>query len=102
MKTTFSVIYAFHIKEEKEAQFIQAWKELTALIKNHEGGQGSRLHRKNKTEFLAYAQWPDRQTWEHSGAKMPEDAQAHRNVMQEACEKIEALYELEVVEDLLI
>jgi heme-degrading monooxygenase HmoA len=97
----FAVIYSFKVKEGKEAQFKESWSGLTKLIYEFEGSYGSRLHRKSDTEFLAYALWPNRQTWEESGEKLPEAANEHRTNMRDACFSIETIEELEVEEDLL-
>ena len=98
----FSVIYLFKIKSETEQDFIKYWKELTLLIKKYEGGLGSRLHKQNKNNFIGYAQWPDKKTWKDSGNKLPDTAMAIRKGMRACCESVETLYELDVVEDLLI
>jgi heme-degrading monooxygenase HmoA len=97
----FAVIYRFEVKKEKEAQFIQAWKELTELIYANEGSLGSRLHKKDEHTYLAYAQWPDKFTFENAGSNMPSSADRVRQKMRNACDTIETLHELEVIEDLL-
>ncbi len=97
----FAVIYRFKVKESLEADFTDAWKELTQLIYEHEGSLGSRLHRQQDGIFLAYAQWPDRPTWKNSGKNLPGSAEKARRTMRETCDSIETLYELDCVEDLL-
>lgn len=62
---------------------------------------GSRLHQYNENTFIAYAQWPDRRTWEKSGNLLPDDAKIHRQKMRESCVSITTVYELEMTEDLL-
>ena len=95
------VLYKFQVKPGHEERFIESWKEMTRLIHKHEGGQGSRLHRNAATEFIAYAQWPDREAWEGAGDKLPEKAAVIRKTMREACSSIETLYDMDVVADLL-
>ncbi len=97
----FAVIYQFEVKEGRESEFIDAWKELTQLIYEYEGSLGSRLHRQKDSIYLAYAQWPDRETWKNSGNKLPESADKVRKTMKDCCSGIETLYELDCVEDLL-
>lgn len=97
----FTVIYSFEVKPGQEQPFTQAWRDLTTLIYAHEGSLGSRLHKQRDLHYIAYAQWPDRSTWEHMGGHLPETAKAVSRIMQEACVQIETLYELEVVDDLL-
>jgi hypothetical protein len=98
----FSVIYLFKIKSETAHDFVKYWKELTVLIKKHEGGLGSRLHKQNEYNYIGYAQWPDKETWGNSGNKLPDTANAIRKGMRACCVSVETLYELDVVADLLI
>lgn len=53
----FIVLYRWKIKPEKEAQFIEAWSEVTAYYRENFDSLGSRLHRGNDGLFYAYAQW---------------------------------------------
>ncbi len=98
----FSVIYSFTIKPGHETSFIEAWKEMTLLIQHHEGGLGSRLHKQSELKYIACTQWPDRETWENAGNKLPENANNIRDKMRICCENMETAFELDVVEDLLI
>ncbi|MFY0644929.1 MAG: antibiotic biosynthesis monooxygenase [Bacteroidia bacterium] len=97
----FAVIYQFNILEDDLEEFISSWENLTELIYKHEGSLGSRLHKKSNTEYLAYARWPSRQHWEQSGSNLPPEAKKYSKQMHEACTKIETLYELDLVSDLL-
>ena len=97
----FAVIYRFEVKENKKNEFIFAWEELTKLIYEYEGSLGSRLHKINDNCFIAYAQWPNKETWGNSGNKLPDHADEVRAKMREACLEIETLYELECINDLL-
>ena len=96
----FAVIYLFEVKNGKEAQFIDAWKQITQLIYTHEGSLGSRLHKKDNTTYIAYAQWPNKEAWESAGEKLPEQASTIRLKMKEACTSIQTIHELAVIEDL--
>lgn len=97
----FSVIYSFQVKEDKIKQFEENWSKLTELIYQYEGSLGSRLHKSDKLNYLAYAQWPDKETWENSGTKMPGFSKKISRKMKESCVKIETVHELEVINDLL-
>jgi heme-degrading monooxygenase HmoA len=97
----FAVVYQFEVKKNMNSEFINAWKQLTQLIYEHEGSLGSRLHKQNDDIYLAYAQWPDKETWENSGEKLPDSAHKVRGTMSACCTKIETLYELDCTEDLL-
>lgn len=60
----FAVIYRWKLIPGREAQFEEGWKAGTAAIAREFGGWGSRLHRGEDGVTVAYAQWPDRATWE--------------------------------------
>jgi hypothetical protein len=97
----FTVIYTFEVIRGKEEQFIKSWKDLTDLIYEFENSFGSRLHIQREGFYVAYAQWPDKETWEKAGANLPVSADLIRLEMEESCKKIDTLYELNVIEDLL-
>jgi quinol monooxygenase YgiN len=97
----FAVIYQFNLKENRESEFKGSWKQLTELIYEYEGSLGSRLHKLNDTSYIAYAQWPDRDTWKNSGNNLPDSADSVRKSMRDCCTEIETLYELDCTEDLL-
>ena len=90
----FAVIYRWKIKPGLEAQFEEGWRAGTAAIAREFGGWGSRLHRGADGVFLAYAQWPDRETWE----KAMEMRMHHSN--DEARAKYRASFEPESFETL--
>lgn len=97
----FAVLYTFKIKEGREVEFIQSWTSLTALIYQNEGSYGSKLHRDSNGDFVAYALWPDKETWKNAGSKLPNEADEFRLMMKDSCLKIETKYELEEVNNLL-
>ena len=97
----FAAVYYFKTKAGKEDQFITAWEELTKLIYEFENSLGSRIHRKTENEFIAYAQWPDKETWSNSGANLPESANEFRILMKDACSEIRTEHELEMMSDFL-
>lgn len=97
----FTVIYSFKVKPNQEELFIEGWRGLTELIYEFEGSLGSRLAKSNKGEYIAYAQWPSEEQWKNSGSNLPELATKFRTKIKTACEQIETLYELEVVQDLI-
>ena len=97
----FVVIYSFKIKKGRDQDFISSWQGLTKLIYKHEGSLGSRLHKKSELEYIAYAQWPDKNTWKNSGDSLPKEADQFRQLMRASCESIDTLYELDSVKDLL-
>ena len=79
----FTIIYRWRLHPDKEQQFQEVWSRNTPLIIEKCGGLGSRLHKAEDGTWLAYAQWPDKETWERSysvpywdteGAKIMEEA----------------------------
>ncbi|MDP9139597.1 MAG: antibiotic biosynthesis monooxygenase [Pseudomonadota bacterium] len=60
----FAAIYQWRVKPGMEAQFVEAWTAVTRQLMRIDGARGSRLHRLENGNFVAYAQWPDRATWE--------------------------------------
>ena len=97
----FCVIYSFKVFDGQQEKFINSWNALTSLIYEHEGSLGSRLHRKSDHVFIAYAQWPNKKTWQESGSNLPATAKEISKVMKESCSIIETTHKLEVVDDLL-
>ena len=97
----FAVIYRFNVHPGKEVEFEDAWEHLTKLILEYEGSLGSRLHRNENGEYIAYAQWPDRETWLNAGSNLPAAAEGYRKNMRESCQSIETLHELDPINDLL-
>ena len=97
----FTVIYTFNVLPGKVKDFIFNWEELTKLIYQFEGSFGSRLHHIKDLEYLAYAQWPDKETWSNSGSKLPEVASEFSKNMKAACASSTTNFELTVVSDLL-
>ncbi len=98
----FSVIYSFQIIPDKEDIFLQAWHDLTVLLYRYEGSFGSRIHKAGEHHYLAYAQWPDKQTWMNSGSNLPLASGPVRTQLRSSCIEIKTLYEMEVIDDLLV
>ena len=96
----FCAVYKFTVKPDQEREFRQLWNSLTRMIRQHQDSLGSRLHRSGAQDYIAYAQWPNRQTWKNP-PPLPPMGEELRRRMKECCEKIEVLFELEVVDDLL-
>lgn len=85
LRVGFAVLYQWQIKPGRIRQFCDAWALLTEGLKRQHGALGSRLHRSEQGTWLAYAEWPDRKTWEAAGAAEPVDAEALRQ-LQDAVE----------------
>ncbi len=72
----FVVIYRWRLRPGTEEAFRDAWAEVTLAIRQGCGGLGSRLHRADDGTWLAYAQWPDRASWEAAQRSPPAEAAA--------------------------
>lgn len=97
----FIFLYRFKVKSNKIDDFKKGWRGFTELIYKHEGSLGSRLHKNNNGDFIAYAQWPNALIFKASGDNLPDVANDFREIMREACDEIEVLHKMNVVEDLL-
>ncbi|MFD2724819.1 antibiotic biosynthesis monooxygenase family protein [Hyunsoonleella rubra] len=97
----YIVLYSFSVKPNHEDSFIEGWKGLTNMIYQYEGSLGSRLHKKDEQEYVAYAQWPSKEKFESSGSNLPEEANRFRSLMKTSCEAIKIADKFEVIEDLL-
>lgn len=81
-RTGFAVVYQWRVKLGMEAQFRSAWEELTAWHREQRGALGSRLHRTDNGTVVAYAQWPDRQSWERSCSLHEQDTELSRRLLE--------------------
>jgi heme-degrading monooxygenase HmoA len=100
-QTGFVALYRWRVDPAREAAFISAWSRLTELIREHQGGRGSRLHRGNDGLFYGYAQWPSRGAWEAEW-HLPAEAEPLEEIMGAAVvERFEPIL-LTPVGDLLL
>lgn len=100
----FIVMFEFVPMPGKEADFLAAWPKVTQGIYLFKGSLGSRLHKNEDGQWIAYAQWPDRATWEHSEAlRMRDDYESQRTRMHDALnlQDTRILYKMDVVCDYL-
>ena len=72
MKAGFAVLYTWTVVPALEDDFVKAWSVATMAYRTI-GALGSRLHRSDEGEFVAYAEWPSREVWQESGARSPVD-----------------------------
>jgi heme-degrading monooxygenase HmoA len=77
----FVVIYRWRLRPGMERQFQQAWEQATPLLMRQRGALGSRLHQAEDGTWVAYAQWPSRQSWEQSRAAPSIDPEASRQML---------------------
>ncbi len=93
-------LYRWRIKPEKEAQFIEAWSEITAYYRENFDSLGSRLHRGDDGIFYGYAQWESAEQRDHAFQNSP-DFEC-RAKMREAIEESFGEVRLEILADYLI
>lgn len=95
-----AVIYRWHVDEKDAAEFQRRWHEITVEIVTHHGGGGSRLHRAENGEWVAYARWPSRADRDRAFADFSKKTTAtpQREGMARLVEEIW----MEIVDDLLI
>lgn len=85
-----------------EAQFIACWSGITEFFKESGGALGSRLHKGEDGAFYAYAQWPDKKTFEAADEIIPnEKFMRLRMAWAELCRPSEVLWAGDVSADLL-
>ena len=99
--TGFVALYRWRVRPGTESDFTTAWARLTEVIRDHQRGRGSRLHRGDDGLFYGYAQWPDRDTWAEPW-DLPPEADAWLTVIRSSViERFEPIL-LEPIGDLLL
>ncbi len=96
----FCVIYRFRVHEDKRGLFERGWALVTEATREQRGGLGSRLHLGDDGWFVAYAQWPDRATWEASQDAAPASPAGADMMRESIAERAEPVL-LQMVNDLL-
>lgn len=96
----FCVIYRWRFEPGSENRGTAAWDRLTRAIARECGGLGSRLHRTAEGWFVAYAQWPDEETWKQSQSGPSPDPQASDEMASAIVERLPPI-RLQVAVDLL-
>lgn len=96
----FCVLYRFEIRKGLAADFERHWETVTRRLRDA-GSLGSRLHRESDTTYIAYAQWPDRESWEQE-RNLDDASERARRGMANCCASIETMARLEPVVDLLV
>ncbi|WP_109830825.1 antibiotic biosynthesis monooxygenase family protein [Reichenbachiella versicolor] len=95
-----AVIYSFKVKQDQEQDFIKYWSRLTQLIYEQCGSLGSRLHKEKEGQYIAYAQWPDKTTFDKADELLNDEANSILNRMRSTLESVEKLHEVEMIADL--
>lgn len=96
----FCVIYEWSVLPGKEDQFRETWRNITEAIFRQHGSLGSRLHHADDGRWIAYAQWPDREHWEHHADTI--NVELERSRQAETLDgEVKVLFRLNVTDDLL-
>ncbi len=98
----FVVVYAYKVEEGRDAEFHEAWHDLTEQLYVHSGSLGARLHKIEGCGYVDYTQWPSRLVWEKAFEQIPPKFRYVRQEIEEVSLSIEKLYELDVIGDLLM
>ncbi|MFN4354020.1 antibiotic biosynthesis monooxygenase [Parvibaculum sp.] len=96
-----AAIYRWRVKPEDEEYFARRWHEITEDIMARHGGGGSRLHRAENGDFVAYARWPSRAARDKAFADYSKDPDRAIPQREGKAELIEEIW-LDVLDDLLI
>jgi quinol monooxygenase YgiN len=100
----FCVVYEFEVNHDNENEFKQVWHNLTLIIREARGGLGSRLHKDITRDniWIAYAQWPDKNAWSQPGSSISDKHAELRDRMKAVCVNVRTIYQLDVIDDLLV
>ena len=96
----FIALYHWRVKTGKEGNFQEGWHQRTLEIYRQCGSLGSRLHRADDGTWFAYAQWPDRETYDAINAIPPTENRS-RKLFRESIEYAYPDVYLNVVDDLI-
>jgi hypothetical protein len=94
------VLYRWKINVGMEQQFIEAWSERTAFIRESYDSLGSRLHRGNDGFFYGYAQWKSVEQREKA-FQMQNDSEAGKRMSEAIAETLPEII-LETLTDFLV
>jgi hypothetical protein len=99
-KMMFIALYRWKVKEGREKNFQEGWHRRTKEIYRNCGSFGSRLHHAEDSTWVAYAQWPDRRTYDTAQSIDVIDTEA-RTMFRESIEESYPDIYMNVVDDLL-
>jgi heme-degrading monooxygenase HmoA len=96
----FVMLYRWTLKPGTEATFRTAWQAMTLAIQARSGTGGSRLHRADDGDLVAYAVWPSRAAWEAASA-LPSAHPEAGVAMRECIAASHPATPLDVLDDLI-
>lgn len=95
-----AVVYEMKVSPDKERFFRDAWHTVTAEMVRDHGSLGARLHLSEHGTWIAYAQWPDQQSWQN-GHRLIDEKIKQLHLDDYFLEVPTILLKLTVVDDLL-
>ncbi|HAC58334.1 antibiotic biosynthesis monooxygenase [Parvibaculum sp.] len=96
-----AAIYRWKVAPGDEEYFARRWHEITQDIMRDHGGGGSRLHRAENGDFVAYARWPSRQARDKAFADYSKDPNRSIPQREGKAKLVEEIW-LDITDDLLI
>jgi len=98
----YCYLLEFSVREGEEDRFIESWGEVTEYIRRQFGSLGSRLHKTADGAYIAYAQWPDKESRFSDHAWSAEGLEARERMLDTLDGRAaRVIYEFQVVKDLL-
>lgn len=93
----YVVLYQFQVKEGQEQEFRKHWNSLTQAMLSETNSVGARLHAGEHGTYVAYVQWPTRESYE-AQKDLSHGAVQARTAMLEACDDIRGIQTMELIE----
>lgn len=87
---------AYHIKKEREEEFLATWRLINDLYFRYAGCSEARIHREDYV-YYEYLSWPDELSFQRSKSALPPAALALKARLRACCSKTEDLIEMELV-----
>jgi len=105
----FAVIYRATIKSGKEEEYQRHWRTVAGYFIEKRGALGSCLHKASDGTWVAYSQWPDKQTrdanWgdeaEEQNSSFPENIVEAIARLKDSIQEEHTPIEMEIVDNLL-
>lgn len=95
-----AIVYEMKVSPDKERIFRDAWHVVTKEMVDNHGSLGARLHLSESGTWIAYAQWPDQESWQ-KGHKLIDQRIKQLHLDEYFLEVPTILLRLTVVDDLL-
>lgn len=97
----FAVLYRWRLHAGREAQFIEAWSQVSELLLQQRGSLGSRLHKGSDGLWYSYAQWPSAAARENAFALPSVDTDAGVRMREAVAESLPEVV-LESISDFMV